>query len=281
MENRSSIENIRGQKVVVVNTLNGSINVTLDAIRENQALKRKRWRPLYHYHYPSLEFERDLATNLPAHLAYNLYRTHLKDGYTDFTSAIEINDELIDGQSGKSFNLYTQDARFVGAIDKMVRKLRSGDDDAAQLQQSMNETLIQLQKEWSLRVQLQTNRSAWPYRFLLDSESFNISVAPLAEVSANPADYPNRVRTTSELFPFLFAQTFANFIQFDLDKALEFLPLAKLVLRRLDGKSFLYNSIRVCVDDVEEWDYIDSEAEDELTIALQRTGVAPETRKAR
>ena len=61
MENRSFIENVHGQKVIVVNTLNGSINITLDAVKEDQARKRKQWRPVYEFKYPSLELEQDLA----------------------------------------------------------------------------------------------------------------------------------------------------------------------------------------------------------------------------
>src|ERR1700735_2029272 len=95
MENdeKAFVEQINGQKVVVVRTLNGNIVINADAILREEARKKKTWRPLSHFVYPSQRLERDLETNLVVHLGYNLYEIFSSRKYTHFTSTIDIAEE--------------------------------------------------------------------------------------------------------------------------------------------------------------------------------------------
>ena len=135
----------------------------------------------------------------------------------------------------------------------------------------MNEALIELQKEWSFDIQLRTERREWPYNFLLDPESFSISVKPLVNVSSDPSDYERRVEKTSEVLPFMLAVRLVNIFQLDL-RLVKYPPMAKLLMCVLDGNAPQYSAIRVNVEDIEEWDYFDPNTDELFTSALKSSG---------
>lgn len=251
----SFIKELNGQKVIVVHTLHGDINVSQEAVEQAYQKKQKNWRRLSYFLYPTDNFQRDFATNFPGHLLFNLHRTFRDNGYTEFNSLIEIQQTSSNEFSGFTIRLISQHPRFVSAIHRMVKRLWDVNEDRATIQNDMNAELIYLQKNWLVTLLMQPVLGITAYQFIYDPKGQNISIRPNATGSTNPSDYEKQVTTTSELFTFLVAYLRTPMAVVDFDVVLRSYGLLKLMVDLLDG-SFSFERFRLATSDPEEWDYI-------------------------
>jgi hypothetical protein len=126
-----------------------------------------------------------------------------------------------------------------------------------------NSELLSLQKYWSVRVELLPKHGLVAYDFVYDPEGRELTIAPNYG-STDPADYPNQLTRTSELFSFLAAHLQSTIAIVDLKTVLQSYPLSKLTLQLLDDRSFTIENIRIDVADREQWDYINPVADREF-----------------
>jgi len=255
------IKEVKGHKVIVVHTLNGDINVSQEAVEHAKEIKKKTWRPLSYFPYPTTNLDHDLAKSFPASLIFNLHQTFRDCGYTEFDSVISINSLKSESFSGTSVTLITQHARYTGELTKILKKLWGMGEDRSALQDEMNAVLIDLQKHWSVGFKLSSApESTTAYHFVYDPEGFRISITPTTIGSTDPSDYPNGVTTTSELLTFLVAHLHSSIAMWDLDFVLRSYPLYKLTMQLMDG-NFSFDDVRINNADPEEWDYINPSAD--------------------
>jgi len=135
------------------------------------------------------------------------------------------------------------------------------------LQDEMNDELIKLQVQLNfvLRWQILSRREEWfAYLFVYDEAGRKISVTPYQELSTEVSDYPERLRTTSEILQFMCAVRYVNMMHLDLDEANKFYPLLKVYVPILDGVAPDFDKLRINVADYEEWDYVNPELDQDM-----------------
>jgi hypothetical protein len=260
---RTVIKEINGEKVVVINTLNGSV-VLGQQVAKDRAEKRKiTWRSLSSFKYPTENFVHDFSVNFASHLVFHLHRTFRNAGFTKFTSLIETDSNTL-GNSVTVINLISQHANYTGAIRSGVKALWDESRDRVALQEEQKAELLNLQNTWSVAVGVLPTRNAIvAYEFIYDPDDHVLSIKP-SQGSTDPADYPNQVTQTSELLSFVAAQLNTQFAVVDFPSILRSYPLSKLMLELLDQHGITIENIRVDVAGPEEWDYVNVAADREL-----------------
>lgn len=272
------VEQIEGQKIVVIQTNNGPIYISAEAVDQGlQRAARKQWKPLTTFTYPTRNFAHDFEINFPGNLIFNLHRSFRDRGYTRFTSLLNVNRDpesvaefFLDApakDSGGVLKLVSQQGRYLGAINTTLRQLWDRTDEAAierarVLQQEVRNELVHLTQRWAVEVELLPQPGITAYEFTYDPETSMLRIKP-KHGSTDPADYQNRVTTTSELLEMFAAQAESVLRFINLDTVLEFLPLHKFCLAIIDGSVDLAH-VRVDVLDGEVWDYMSPPIEQEL-----------------
>src|SRR6266850_3996108 len=148
------VTDLKADKAVVVGTVNGNITINSTTSNQYQHVKRKTWRSLSVLGYPTLAPDKDLSTNYPAHLVFQLHRTFREVGYTDFTSVVSISTKTTDDEEVTTIALSSHMARYLGAIDSTLRELWSGRSEARATQDQMNSDLRTLFNTWRVNVDL-------------------------------------------------------------------------------------------------------------------------------
>ncbi|MFY9558777.1 MAG: hypothetical protein WAQ52_00950 [Terriglobales bacterium] len=250
-----------GGKALVVHTLIGDVIIKQEII---QAAKRKTWRPLAVFSYPTQNLEHDLPTNYQAHLALQMHKIFKSKGYTQFTGIITIRTQNVSNLQVAVINLVTNQHAYVGAIHNAVKQLWDVNRDRVALQNALNTELKELYQDWTIDICLFSDARPVAYRFTYDPEAHRISILAHENTSAAPDDYPDRVSCTGELFPLLAAilRSEGFLVAGNLETVLHSYPLSKLFLELLDTHSCDANNVRVNVDDVEDWDYINPAADE-------------------
>lgn len=241
-------------------------------VNQYQEVRRKTWRRLSRFHYPSTEFGYDLVNRIPTHLIVQLHRTFREEGYTEFTGLItttrietpmlaKIEANVSDDYS--VFQLLSHQTQYIGALHRDLRLLWSESPDGFALQDALNSDARYLTDNWSTRhgPWLMAGRDA--YQFIYDPEVFRISIEPHDEVWTDPAKYPYKVGNTSELLMLLCALTQTPIGTYNMDTVRHSYSLSKLFLAVLD-RTLTIDNIRVNTNDPEEWDYLNPEADVEF-----------------
>jgi hypothetical protein len=263
LADRSAVQVINGEKVVVIHTLNGNVVLNHESARQADEKKRRTWRALSSFKYPTQDLDHDLRVNFGSHLVFHLHRTFLGTGYTSFTSLIEIDDSVVAGMPVTVINLISQYAGFTGAVREGVKSLHDVSRDRVALQQEENSELLFLQRNWAVSIALLSTPGLVAYDFVHDPEGRTLSIRPNYS-STNPNDYPNKVTRTSEVLSFVASHLNSNIAVVDMEPVLRFYPLSKLMLFIADNHGVNIEDIRIDVTDPEEWDYINPAADQEL-----------------
>jgi hypothetical protein len=220
----------KGGKALVVRTLIGDVHINQETM---QASKRKLWRSLSTFTYPSQRLEHDLATNYAGHLTIQLHKTFRDAGYMTFTGMISMADENLMNMEFSSVTLTTNQAGYVGAIHNSVKQLWDIKQDRLALQNALNTELRDLHSNW--------------------------------KISTAPSEYPDKAGSTSELLMLLTAVLRSEFaIAGNIETILNSYPLSKLFIELMDSKTVDLGRVRVNAADVEEWDYVNPAADEEF-----------------
>ena len=258
--NRLVVQN--GGKALVVHTLIGDVHINQETI---QASKRKVWRPLSTFTYPSQSIEHDLATNYPGHLIVQLHKTFRDAGYTEFTGMIRIADETLMNKKFSSVTLTTNQAGYVGAIHNSVKQLWDIERDRLALQNALNAELRDLHSNWIVDVRVFRDPGPIAYHFVYDPDARKIFIGPHQKISTAPSEYPNKAASANELLMLLTAAFRSKFMNAgNMETILHSYPLSKLFIELLDTKTVDLGRVRVNAADVEEWDYVNPAADAEF-----------------
>ena len=177
-------------------------------------------------------------------------------------------------QEYSGIQLTCHQSQFVGSISSALRFLWSGNPDAAEFQKELHSELIELRDSWSFRFgEWWPDRYNLAYQFIYDPDAKRISIAPYKDedISADPSDYPNKLRSTSELLRLDDAIKHSVIHDYDLTPAQQSYPIMKLTLALLDN-DFRIDNIRVNSNDAEEWDYINLVADREFAHRMAEYG---------
>ena len=248
----------------------GDFKITQTIVHQRTDLLRKQWRGLDEIDYPALTDNEERRAKYGYQLALHLHRAFKEQGYTSFNSLISVRKTNI-----KEYNhpisiycLVTHQALFSGALRHTWKFLWNprGEKKAQQAHQDeLNEEINRLFSTWSFNISLAFIDRLLVTQFTYDPEARRISIGPPSFASATPADYPDKVRTTSELLAFLSSVIGSPYVNFgDIACITSHYPLFKLALELLDNQGFWLERIRINVEQCEEWDYINTEADIEV-----------------
>jgi hypothetical protein len=252
----------KGGKALVVRTLIGDVHINQETM---QASKRKLWRSLSTFTYPSQRLEHDLATNYAGHLTIQLHKTFRDAGYMTFTGMISMADENLMNMEFSSVTLTTNQAGYVGAIHNSVKQLWDIKQDRLALQNALNTELRDLHSNWIVDVRVFRDPGPIAYQFVYDPDARKIFIGPCEKISTAPSEYPDKAGSTSELLMLLTAVLRSEFaIAGNIETILNSYPLSKLFIELMDSKTVDLGRVRVNAADVEEWDYVNPAADEEF-----------------
>jgi len=249
-----------------VNIIQKIVNKT--TIQQYQQSKRKNWRELELVVYPTWDLERDLATNYPVHLIVALHRAFAGQGYTAFTSEINIEDRKNEEGEYKAIVLISHQIKFLRELRAIWKSLwdpRFPIEERKAIQERENQESLALQKSWQLDLRLLPTNQKLPYEFVYDADGRSISIRPHSSAPISPDEYPDKLRRTSELLLFLNVLQRGNILlTYDISTVNHYYPLAKLMLNILDREAINLGKVRINADDYEEWDYLNPQADLEI-----------------
>src|SRR5262249_2496804 len=115
----------------------------------------------------------------------------------------------------------------------------SGNSDAKnQLREEMTRELLLFRQRWRTDVSIEFSSKLSPLEIIYDPDTFSISIHS-SDLSYDPALYPNRITTTSELLRFVAsaARLHIAYVS-DIGWFLENYPLMKIMVKILDNIAF-------------------------------------------
>jgi hypothetical protein len=266
-ERNPLVSNLTAKNAVVAQQLIGDVVINPIFIQQHHEVKRKIWRELIQFDYPSQTLDHDLSGNYAAHLIVQLHRTFRDTGYTEFTSLISLATKSVMDNEVWVISLLSHQAKFVGAIHSAVRVLWNANPDRAAFQEALNDELRQLFAQWNIHCELSRDRGPVAYRFIYDPDGRSISIRPHDQPSTQPSDYPQQLAITSELLVLCSAvlnSANSSLLLGDIGIAQSSYSLTKLILHLLDSHSLELRRIRVNVNEPEEWDYLNPDADIEF-----------------
>lgn len=255
--------------VAVIHTVIGPVHVNGEVIL---ASKRKTWRPLSIFTYPSDNIFHDLSRNYLGLLLSSFHEAFESQTYVEFTGLIHVSatTETYGGVSFSRIQLISNQPTYMSAIERKAHRILAS-DATAQLaaRREINEQFREFSKNWTVQAQLLPETNLVAYRFIYDSSGRRITIYPLNGLSGAPSEYPDKVKTTTELLGLAAVLSQAAIVVAgDMDVILHSYPLSKLFIDVLD-KSFSLNNVRINAHDLEEWDYINPKADEEFRRATK------------
>lgn len=256
----------------------GNFTVTKTIVQQCQQSRRKTWRPLDEIDYPAIVNDEDRRNKYTFQLALHLHRAFSNSGYTAFTGLVGLREAPMpdDADPIPVYCLVTHRSEFTGALRKTWKYLYNPNiatDDKEKLQADLNAQAGHLFKTWSVDLSLPFANRQVAVHFVYDPDSQRIYIGPPPHASTTPASYPDKLRTTSELFAFLSAIIGAPAVLLgDIKCITSYYPLFKVAIDLLDHRPLLRDRIRVNVNDCEEWDYINPIADEEVGRYSQEPG---------
>lgn len=248
----------------------GDFKVNQTIVNQHADIMRRQWRGLDEIDYPALADNEERRAKYTYQLALHLRRAFKDCGYVSFSSLVSLRETKIDAQDDPIalYCLVTHQVPFSGALRHTWKYLWNprGDKRAQQAyQDELNEEITQLIGTWSFDIRLALVDRLLATQFTYDPDARRITIGPPPVSSTTPADYPEKVRTTSELLAFLSCVTGSPFMNLgDIACITSHYPLFKLALELLDHRSWELDRVRVNTLDCEEWDYINTAADAEV-----------------
>lgn len=252
----------------------GNYTINQQVVQRYEKVRRsKRWRPLSIARWPVPHgFDRGkAATLITSNMAAAAYQTLLHSGYVEFTTVLIAPNS---SNSGKidDYVIISHKAGFCGTIEKnhfallkllklLPQQRKEYEAEKARISREWEESPF---RAWAVTRSLDDKQiQALTVRF--NPEFHEVDIAPPKNVSANIADYPQHLATTSELLqwiaialesPVVFAGN-AGWLN-------ENPALMKLMIDLLDKKAFEWDKVQVNIADDEEWDYLSPQLEAEM-----------------
>jgi hypothetical protein len=251
--------------------INIEVNQTISIQRRTAS--RKQWKNLDIVDYLAIVDDEERREKYAYQLVLYLHRCFKDKGYTSFTGLMRLEQiEDKDGHKSPIYELVSHQVTFTGALRKDWKLLWIPGDEKKEerkraLQSELNKELLELVQTWTINCSIPLNEKLSAVQFTYDPEACKIEIGEPQFSSTAPDDYPGKVKTTSELLVLLSAVLSSSFIinMGNLACANSSYPLFKLWAEILDNHCWKLNHIRVNVADIEEWDYINTAADIEIS----------------
>lgn len=254
--------------------VHGNYNVTQTIVRQYEQARRKTWRKLGEASFPLLRESADSKDQLWRTLSLAAALTFHQRAFTQFTFIVFKNVREAEGSNFPVYTLLTSQFAFCATANKLyewlMRSLIEWKNSGASAEARAEiENQWQLQHapviDWSLTgdVAIATGWNA--VQCSCDAATKTCDFSSLKTHSMDPADYPDHLRTTTDLLHYI-VSAFNTELWFagDIGWYEANYSLMKLWVELVDHKAITFSNIRINADDAEEWDYLNGAFDTEV-----------------
>lgn len=248
---------------------------------EIQHIRKVRWRNLEHVSYAVLS-DSDASRHKFVEDICDALSGAFGDKYERFTMLFSSDTRAVDGGNIVVHAIESPRAKFAALLRerqiefvKTAMALSDGDETtrAARRQAIADEVARRAESwaGWSFQVKIDFSSEPSALEVLYDPETRFISLTCAEAYSLDPADYPDHLKSTSELLNFI-AASFRTRIGYfgDVSWVANDFRLMKVMMRLLDHEPIDLAAVRINVGDCEEWDYSNPSFEGEIGARLNR-----------
>jgi len=244
----------------------GDFKVTQTVINNYTSSKRKRWKKLDKFFFPAISDDtEEQRRNYIAYLVVHLHRVFKDLGYTSFVNLFCVGESEPGDLPG--YFLLSNQTKFVGEIKqsrKFILNPSIALESRKEYQELINKDLRDL-SNWSIDVKILFTIDLSPLEFIYNPDAHKIRIATRTDISSDPTEYPEKVKTTSEFLKFISSLAKSQIIICQDWACIEsYYPLYKFYMYFMDNQSYNIDNIRVNVEDCEEWDYINTDFDVEV-----------------
>lgn len=246
--------------------VHGDFKINQTIINNYNTSKRRHWRKLGTFGYPIVSYEKDPRMRFLKFLLFHLPRAFKDSGYVSFISLvlpthITVKDEIL-----LRYLLFSPQTKYTGLLRRSWKYLHTNSipiEDRQKYQESLNKEGSDQIDSWDLSVKFL--EGIFPIELIYDPDEHKMSIGTPSIISSDPADYPDKVRTTSEFLTFVSSIPDNSVIGWeDAECILSYYPLAKFCMNLLDNQKYSLDDIRINDEDYEEYDYINNEYDVEV-----------------
>jgi len=240
-------------------------------VNQSTELTKKKWRELDQLRFPPMTDVNQQEEQFVKMLVVHLHRVFKDSGYVQFVGLVNVQRIMVPDASEEPIPfccLWCHQVNLTGAVRKSMSNIFKPEVDIDSRQNYIDELNLELsalQNNWALNFQAPMLDEMTPWQFTYDPDALRITIEPAPIISINFGDYPNQVRTTSELLTWLSVFFQVNGIVTDIAIVESHYPLFKLVTELMDNRpSFDVSKFRTNIQNLEEWDYINPAADIEV-----------------
>ncbi|MDM4019490.1 toll/interleukin-1 receptor domain-containing protein [Roseiconus lacunae] len=257
-------------------------------LRTIQEARRKTWRPLEVFKFAALPclLEEKEPHVFMLYLAYSLTQTITHSDYAQFMGLFRKTVRESDGPSLRVYEIVSHYIECIAyarkertrliqqhgdAIDEAMR--RSDPQQLYDIEGANFEKLMApLRDHWDLLWNVNLSPHLVPLQITFDRTTKSIEFKSLEVPSIDLESFPGKLETTSEMLKFVGA-TMRPFLPMnDIDSFLfERRSTMGMMIDLLDNRLIDVDSIRINVDDYEEWDYLNPRFDAEIERMDKRT----------
>ena len=248
-----------------------------------KASKRKNWRSLETVIFPLLRESEHSREVFLMDLAFALDQIFQNKGYVKFNAIFRMQTIIHQDQERPYYELKTHQASFGSRVERNYNKflqtiehLKSTlpiQEAKQKMRQLITNERREFQAKWRIQLDVGFSNHWVPIELIYDPETVRISIRSIDTPSINFGEYADSITTSSEMLCFVAAASRTVFGFFgDLIWLEGNYPLLKLNIDILDNRSINFDNIRINVDDVEEWDYINKSFDEEVKNREHKNG---------
>jgi hypothetical protein len=242
-------------------------------------LKKVRWRELEHVSYAVVTDSGPARQKFVGDICEAL-RDAFGVRYERFTVILASQVRQVDDDTIFIYAIESPRAKFAAVLRERQIKfveaaitMNDGDEATVAARRLAIAEMGRKQEEswagWKFKTAIEFSSEPSALEIIYDPETRCIKLQSADTYSLDPADYPDHLKTTSELLKFVAGshRTHIGFIGDTSWQANDF-RLLKVIMQLLDNESVDLSAIRINVDDPEEWDYSNPVFESEIGARL-------------
>ena len=233
---------------------------------------KRRWRMLESATFPLVSDSQQAVTGLLYEFASGLLRAFGPENPVSFSLLYRLEERVVDGEHLRVMVVHSHQPRYLKTVQDRYRHLiteaiRHAGLDAEERARVRHELAREgwaLMQNWRLNFDFEISESFYALQVALDPAGREISLHTVREMSVNPADYAQKVRTTSELFGLIAGYSNVVIGVTDMDALADNPRLLPLWVDVLDHKGIDWSYLRFDADAPEEWIYLNEPFSQEI-----------------
>ena len=256
--------------------VHGNVQITQIIVKQYNDSKRKRWKKIDEFFLPIITDSKKQKGIYAFNLALLLHHVFKNSGYVNFTSLFTLASKQYKGKTFSGYYLLSHQSKYIGALklhlknDLQIKMLATDKTEHPESLKKYEDLLTEETKDlidnWKLDVNFSLSDTIYtPLEFIYHPDIKRIRIGSPSIISSDPADYPEKVKTTSEFLTFF--SMFPNLdvtLWKDYECISSYYPLEKFCIVILDGETISTDNIRLNVENCEEYDYINNDFDIEV-----------------